>query len=228
MISIKEYDLLWGLALLSVIFILVYPDTHALFLLATKEHPYIMGFAKVGILATMGELLAIRIISGNFKKPVGLIYRFIIWGFLGMVFVIAFDLFAFGVEGLIQKGLLPSASNNVFISKLITAFLTSTLINLLFAPGFMAFHRITDTYIDLGKGNIKSIMNVKLKEVIEQIDWYTFVNFVVLKTIPLFWIPAHTITFMLPSEYRILMAAMLSIALGAILASAKKKNIKET
>lgn len=186
-----------------------------------------MGFIKVGILATMGELLAIRISSGSFKKPLGLIYRFIVWGFLGMVFVIAFDLFAFGVAGLTQKGLLPSISGEGFLSKLLTAFFTSSLINLLFAPGFMAFHRITDTYIDLGKGNFKSIMNVKLKDVIGHIDWYTFINFVVIKTIPLFWIPAHTITFMLPSEYRILMAAMLSIALGAILASAKKKNIKE-
>lgn len=227
MISIKKNDLFWGLALLSVIFILVYPDTHSLFLLATKEHPFVMGFIKIGILATMGELLAIRIISGDFRKPVGIIYRFIIWGFLGMVFVIAFDLFAFGVEGLTHKGILPSVSKNDFLSKLFTAFMTSALINLLFAPGFMAFHRITDTYIDLGKGEINFIINVKLKEVIEQIDWYTFVNFVVLKTIPLFWIPFHTITFMLPSEYRILMAAMLSIALGAILASAKKKNIKK-
>jgi len=45
-----------------------------------------------------------------------------------------------------------------------------------------------------------------------------------MKTIPMFWIPAHTITFLLPSEFRVLAAAFLSIALGAILAFAKKKK----
>jgi hypothetical protein len=45
-----------------------------------------------------------------------------------------------------------------------------------------------------------------------------------VKTIPIFWIPAHTITFLLPSEYRVLSAAFLSIALGTILAFAKKSD----
>jgi hypothetical protein len=44
-----------------------------------------------------------------------------------------------------------------------------------------------------------------------------------MKTIPFFWIPAHTLTFLLPSEYRVLAAAMLSIALGLILTITKKK-----
>jgi hypothetical protein len=48
------------------------------------------------------------------------------------------------------------------------------------------------------------------------------VSFVLLRTIPFFWIPAHTLTFMLPPEYRVLAAAMLSVALGAILAFAKR------
>lgn len=60
-------------------------------------------------------------------------------------------------------------------------------------------------------------------EVLDRIDWKGFVTFVVCKTIPVFWIPAHTVTFMLAPEYRVMMAAMLSIALGGILAFAKKK-----
>jgi hypothetical protein len=47
-----------------------------------------------------------------------------------------------------------------------------------------------------------------------------------MKTIPLFWIPAHTITFSLPPEYRVLMASFLSIALGGILAFAKRRSPK--
>jgi hypothetical protein len=88
----------------------------------------------------------------------------------------------------------------------------------------MAFHRITDTYIDMMDGKITNLSNVALKDVIQKIDWNGFVSFVVLKTIPFFWIPAHTITFSLPPIYQIMMAAMLGIALGCILAFAKRRN----
>jgi hypothetical protein len=52
------------------------------------------------------------------------------------------------------------------------------------------------------------------------LDWDVQWNFVFKKTIPLFWIPAHTITFLLPPDFRILFAAILGIALGTILAIA--------
>ena len=45
-----------------------------------------------------------------------------------------------------------------------------------------------------------------------------------VKTIPFFWVPAHTITFMLPPEYQIVMAAYLSVALGIILGIMPKKS----
>jgi prepilin signal peptidase PulO-like enzyme (type II secretory pathway) len=50
---------------------------------------------------------------------------------------------------------------------------------------------------------------------------------VVLKTIPLFWIPVHTITFMLPPHYRVVIAAYLSIVLGVFLVYSNKKNQEE-
>lgn len=215
----KKKDFLWITALLLVIFILIYKPTHIAFVTLTKSHPYIMGFIKVSILATMGELLAIRLQTGDYKKPYGLIYRFIIWGFLGMVFALVFDLFSSGVSACIEKSLLPKSSLRFW-----PAFYTSALMNLIFAPTFMAFHRITDTFIDLGEGKVNKILRVKLSDVISKIDWNTFISFVVLKTIPFFWIPAHTITFLLPSEYRVLMASFLSIALGAILSLTKRKK----
>jgi len=67
-------------------------------------------------------------------------------------------------------------------------------------------------------------LSATLSDVVKRIDWDGFISFVLVKTIPIFWIPAHTITFLLPSEYRVLWAAFLSIALGAILAFAKKKK----
>lgn len=221
----KKKDFVWISCLLAIIVFLLYPATHEIFKSATGAHPYLMGFVKVAILATMGELLAIRIATGDYKKPAGIVYRAIVWGILGMGFVIAFTVFNGGVITAQGKGLLPSVSNTT-VHKLITAFFTSAFMNLIFGPTFMAFHRFTDTFIDLGKGKLGDIFKVKLSSVVDKIDWNGFIGFVVIKTIPFFWIPAHTVTFMLPEEYRVLMAAFLSIALGAILAFAKRKNTK--
>jgi len=38
-----------------------------------------------------------------------------------------------------------------------------------------------------------------------------------------FWIPAHTLTFTLPSELRVICAALLAVILGAILGLAKRR-----
>jgi len=62
---------------------------------------------------------------------------------------------------------------------------------------------------------------ISLSRLIATIDWDNLIGFVVVKTIPFFWIPAHTIVFMLPGEYRVLVAAYLSIALGIILSYSK-------
>jgi len=213
-------DLLWVLALGCVAAFLLFPVTHQIFTSTTKSHPYIMGFIKVSILATMGELLALRIVTNEWRKTSGMIYRAIVWGFIGMTFVIVFDIFYGGVTGSMTKHLLPGTPD----SKLLAAFLTSAFMNLTFAPTFMAFHRVTDTFIDMGDGKLSKIFKVKLINVVGKIDWKGFISFVVCKTIPFFWIPAHTITFLLPPEYRVLMAAFLSIALGGILAFAKKSK----
>ena len=222
----KKKDLIWIGTLLIIAFLLAYPTTNEIYTAANKAHPYILGFVKVSILATMGEILALRIVVGDYKKPVGLIYKFIVWGFLGMGFVIAFDLFANGVTGSMKKGLLPSGAADTFSAKLLFAFFTSSAMNLIFGPTFMCLHRLTDTFIDLGEGQFSKIKKVKLKAVTDKIDWYGFMSFVVFKTIPIFWIPAHTVTFLLPGEYRVLVAAFLSLALGIILAYSKRKNIK--
>ena len=224
----KKKDLIWTFTLLVIVFLLAYPATNEIYTAANKAHPYMLGFVKVSILATMGEILALRIVTGDYKKPVGIVYKFIVWGFLGMGFVIAFDLFANGVTGSMKKGLLPSGIPDTFSAKLLFAFFTSAFMNLIFGPTFMTLHRLTDTFIDLGEGQFSKIKKVKLKAVTDKIDWYGFMSFVIFKTIPIFWIPAHTITFLLPGEYRVLMAAFLSLALGVILAYSKRKNTRIT
>lgn len=217
----KKGDLFWLLVLAGIVAFLAAPSTHDLFIVFTSAHPYLGGFVKFLILASMGELMALRIVTGDYTKPKGLLYRALIWGFLGMVIVLIFGTFAAGVKGALSQGLLPGNGSNLAF-----AFFVSAIMNLTFAPTMMAFHRMTDTYIDLKYENNGE--NITVKDVVAKIDWNGFISFVILKTIPFFWIPAHTITFLLPPEYRVLVAAMLSLALGAILAFAKKKaqNVK--
>jgi hypothetical protein len=41
-----------------------------------------------------------------------------------------------------------------------------------------------------------------------------------------FWIPAQTVTFLLPSEFRVMSAAFLAIVLGFILGMAKRLSLR--
>ena len=208
----KKGDIIWSIFLAIIVLFLLVPGTREIFKDLTASYSYLMGFIKFSILATMGELLSIRIVNKKWKRPTGLFYRVVIWGFLGVVIVLVFDLFNSGVAAAQSKNLLPGES-----SKFMLAFLTSALMNMIFAPTMMAFHRISDTYIEK-KHNINRKIN--LEKVVSSINWGDFVSFVILKTIPFFWIPAHTIVFLLPDVYRIITAAFLSMALGAILAFA--------
>ncbi|PLX31066.1 MAG: hypothetical protein C0604_08165 [Clostridiales bacterium] len=213
----KMKDLIWAGILVFFAAFLAYGPTREMFVSATSAHPYIMSFIKFFILATMGELLAIRITSGDWKFPLGWIWRAVIWGFLGIVIALVFQIFSAGVSGAIDKGYLPGKG-----SVLAFAFFTSATMNLSFAPTMMAFHRLSDTLLDIkyeGDG-----AKATIGEAISRIDWHGFVTFVVMKTIPFFWIPAHTAVFLLPPVYRVMAAAALSIALGGILAMAKRKK----
>jgi len=214
---LKKEDFIWIATLVGIIAFLVYPDTNKMFISFTTSYPYIAGFLKFAILATLGDLLAYRLVTSEWKIRKGFLFRAFIWGFLGVVIVLIFAIFGAGITATMETGLLPGFGYTIAF-----AFFTSAIMNLSFAPAMMGFHRVTDTYADLKF--IEGKKNLKLNQVISQVDWDNFVSFVVLKTIPLFWIPAHTITFLLLPEYRVLMAAFLSIALGTILSFAKAKN----
>ena len=223
----KKKDIILIFYILVVASLFLIPVTRTFIETQTLNHPYLLGFIKTSILATTGELIASRITTKNYFSKKGLIYRFIIWGFLGMGFVLMFHIYDAGVISAINDNLLPLISNDNFFKTLYQAFMISLIMNLTFAPAFMLLHRVTDTYIDLGQGRIKNIVHVKLSSVTDKIDWKNYFQFVIIKTIPLFWIPAHTITFLLPTQYRVLMAGVLSIALGLILSlsvNMKKKQ----
>jgi hypothetical protein len=221
----KLKDILWLLVIVVITAFVLMPSTKPIFNELTMKYPYIMGFIKTAILASMGEILVSRIKTGRYFSGKGFMMKSIVWGFLGMIFVLIFKVFSSGVIAAQSASLLPSIQQQTFIQTLLTAFLISVIMNLFFAPSFMLLHRITDGYIELGSGTLKGIRQVRLKHVIERIDFQSFIHFVILKTIPFFWIPAHTITFILPETYRVLMAAYLSIALGILLTLAKSRKV---
>lgn len=84
----------------------------------------------------------------------------------------------------------------------------------------MAVHKCSDRVLDM----IKIKEKVCIESVIGSIDWSVFVRFTLIKTVPLFWIPAHTVTFLLPEAYQVVLAAFLSVALGIILSFGTKKR----
>ena len=216
----KFGTLIWVTLIAIFAAFLIIPQTHTLFVDTTKAHPYLMGFVKFAILSTMGEFLAARIVSGRWQMVKGMLPKMFIWGVLGVLIVMMFSIYADGVSGAINKGLLwTGGPAGGFMAKLLKAFYISAIMNLTFAPIFMAAHRITDTWIDarfVSKG-------ISVSKVIATVDWGGFMKFVVGKTIPLFWIPAHTITFLLPDTYKVIFAASLSIVLGLILSIAKSR-----
>ncbi len=106
------------------------------------------------------------------------------------------------------------------------AFFGSAVMNLTFGPMMMFFHRIMDLWID---SSYEKKGKVSLSVLVDKIDWHSLVEFSWAKTCLFFWIPAHTIVFMLPPQYRVLVSAFLSIALGLLLAFAKKgKAVKSS
>jgi hypothetical protein len=110
-------------------------------------------------------------------------------------------------------------------TKLLAAFFVSFTLNLFFAPVFMTFHKITDLHILRTGGTLKGFFTpISFRTLFTELDWSTLWNFVFKKTIPLFWIPAQTLNFMLPEEFRVLVAAFLSIVLGALLSVASVRK----
>ena len=196
------------------------------------NHGIIMSFIKFAILATLGEVIGLRIKTGSYyKKGFGLIPRALVWGILGISIKIAFVVFAKGVPEFLQyaglEGAVESMKNPVTFTRIIVAISISGLLNLFFAPVFMTFHKISDTHIEKNKGKISAIFTkIDFVTILKNIDWKVQWNFVFMKTIPFFWIPVHSVTFLLPPDVRILVAAVLGIALGIILAIAALSDEK--
>ncbi len=171
-----------------------------------KDFPLFSSAVQVAILGTFGELLAARIRLGKwyFFGPGiwRLIAKVIVWAFLGITFKYAFTGFFGFVEAITAKGFWFKAAQDNLIVKAISV---SIFTNLIFGPVMMLFHRWTDNAIEQKEMDWPSLHKA----------WWTLLWF---------WIPAHTLTFSLPSDFQVGLAALWAVALGIILGFFARKK----
>ena len=213
-------DAVVGLLAAGLLVFFLLPGTRALYESAYGAAPILLSFIKFALLATGGEWIARRMKERSYSlNGFGILPKSLIWGVLGIFIYWAFIIFSTGVAAAFPA--LQSAET--FWGKLLLAFLTSVFMNLIFSPMLMLTHHLTDNTIKLNNGRFP-LKGLPIQSLLETIDWQRMWGFVFKKTIPFFWIPAHTITFLLPSHYRVLYAALLSVVLGILLGIAGKNN----
>lgn len=229
-LRLADMGVLIAIALILLPFIL-FPSVYDAYRNLNASHGYILAFIKFAILATFGESIGLRIRSGHYYQPgFGLIPRALVWGFLGIVIKMAFVIFGEGAPytlktlGVAFPGMSPAdilRSPEFTWLKLLSAFAVGVTLNLFFAPVFMIFHRITDMHIIEHRGTVRGFFTpIRFGYQLSHLDWNSMWNFVLKKTIPFFWIPAQTLNFLLPEEWRVLVAALYSIILGVLLSVA--------
>ncbi|MBF0312172.1 MAG: hypothetical protein HQK52_02080 [Oligoflexia bacterium] len=184
-----------------------------------NDYPAFAGFLKFAILATLGEIIARLVTTGRLTlRGIHLGERALAWGFIGYVLSFVIPIYSAGIDKLAALDrliLLPMAP------ELSLAFWKSFWINALFGLPLMIFHRVTDTFID--NRAFLRLGGWPFSQTLIAVDWKNICR-KVAPTLVWFWLPAHTITFMLSPEYRVFMAALLSICLGMILALMKPRS----
>ncbi|MBF4692857.1 hypothetical protein [Fusibacter ferrireducens] len=214
-------DFIWAMCLLCWILILVVPSARSFFIKVTEAHPYMGGFFKFTILASMGDLLGFRILNNRWKIPQNVLQKAFVWGIIGMMVTLIFSVYMGGVSFAQSIGRLPFAGHVVA-----QAFLGSFIMNVTFGPMMYVYHIFGDKL--MASLFSKASERPTLKEMVDTTDWYTLVSFSWLKTCLFVWVPCHTIVFLMPSEYRVLASAFLSILLGLIIAYSKKNAVSST
>ncbi len=200
------------------------------FIAVTNAAPYLMSFVKFAILATFGECIGLRITTGVYNRPgFGILPKAVVWGFLGIGIKAAFTIFATGAPNVLAELGLPisvaTLKTGDFPLRFLTALCISVSINSIFAPMFMTLHKITDVHIAENGGALACLLRpIAVGRILAGLNWNALWGFVFKKTIPLFWYPAHTITFLLPPHFQVVFAALLGVVLGVILAFASLRK----
>jgi len=167
-----------------------------------KAHPILTAIVQFAILGTLGEIISKWIVQKSFKYPFSFaltLWKMVVWSILAVGIKYAFVGINGFVIALMEHGLLPLMENG----SIGFAFAKSVLVNLQFGLFLVIFHRVLDNLV-LKVKNWKNLDKGMLS-----LLW--------------FWIPAHTVTFSLPPDYQIGLAALWSVALGFILGIFNRK-----
>ena len=163
-------------------------------------HPILTAMLQFAVLGTLGDAVSHWIVKRKIFSPYDvktLILKIIEWSILAIMIKYAFIGFQGFADSLINQSYLPQ------LNGIGRSFTVSALMNLQFGPLLVIMHRLMDNLI-AGKQNWKN-----LDKGFYSLLW--------------FWIPAHTITFILPKEFQIGLAALWSLALGIILGFYSRK-----
>ena len=167
-----------------------------------KTYPILTAMIQFAVLGTLGDLISKWIIKKKIYQPFSigvLILKMGEWALLAVFIKYAFIGFHGFVDTLIINNYLPGLNSIGY------AFAVSLAMNLQFGPFLVIIHRILDNAVMQVKnwGNIeKSLLSLL---------W--------------FWLPAHTLTFMLPKPFQIGLAAVWSVVLGLILGFYNRKTV---
>jgi hypothetical protein len=222
----KKKDVLVLIPFVVLIVLALLPGNIEAFKNWTQRWPYLSSFLKFSVLATFGESLALRLKTGAYTRPgFGLACRALAWGLLGMFIFVSFAIFSNGAPSVLRTlgmAQVPDLAGPFSLSLVPVAFIISLTMNLIQAPVLMVLHKISDNHIAHTGGSLRRYLSTRLDMAasFREIDWNVMWGFVFKKTIPLFWIPAHTITFLLPPYLRVLFAAALGTVLGVFLSLA--------
>jgi len=155
---------------------------------------------QFALLGTLGDIISKWIIKKKIFMPLSaltLALKMLEWAFLAVLIKYAFIGFNGFVDELVKQNYLPQ------LNTLGKSFSISLSMNLQFGPFLVIMHRLLDNLIarennwaHIDKGFLSLI-------------W--------------FWLPAHTVTFILPKEYQIGLAAIWSVMLGIILGFYNRK-----
>ncbi len=161
-----------------------------------NEHPILSSMLQFAVLGTVGEILGMYVRTRKLSmKWYILLGKAAIWAVLAVMIKYAFTGFGGFVAALVEHQMLPEYGTPFFIS---------AFMNIMFGPIMIASHRLLDNLLE------------------RKWNWLGMKG--ALLTLVWFWIPAHTVTFMLPSDFRITLAAVWSVVLGIIMGFFKKKN----
>lgn len=167
-----------------------------------KTYPIYSAMIQFAVLGTLGDIISKWMQRGTVFIP----YKFSViflkmleWAFLAITIKYAFVGFQGFIDSLISHRFLPE------LSSFGSAFSISVAMNLQFGLLLVILHRFLDNLISQ-ENNWKNIDKGMFSLI-----W--------------FWIPAHTITFMLDKPYQIGLAAIWSLVLGIILGYFNKNKV---